>query len=136
MVTLKIYAKYQSHPVEQTGILEEFKEYILNQLTRGIARKQIHEEITRMGSSAKKTCFNEFCRKLIEEFNIETKKNSIGVLVKVDMNCTFCYIKRTQLLKYLYTGKGIEGKDIEYLLKYSDKFKYISEFKREFNESL
>ena len=50
----KNLCKISKPPSEQTGILEEFKEYILNQLTRGVARKQIHEEITKIGSSAKK----------------------------------------------------------------------------------
>jgi|LSQX01.2.fsa_nt_gb hypothetical protein len=60
--------------------------------------------------------------------------STIGVLVKADICCTFRYIKRSQLLKYLYIGEGLDEKDIEYLLKYSNKFKYISEFKREFNQ--
>ena len=61
--------KISKTPSEQTGILEDFKEYILKQLILGVERRQIHKEITEMGSSAKKTCFNKFCRKLIDEFN-------------------------------------------------------------------
>jgi len=94
-----------------SGLIDPYREFILDCLNRKMNFAAILREIHKTKTSVKRTAFNVYCRKLKAEYGINNKTNTIGrELVDAAANKTR-YIKRKDILRYLWTGKGLSGDD-------------------------
>ena len=78
---------------------------------------EIHRQMTNMGCTAKRTAFNQYCRKLIAELGIEysARRNSIGVRVKKDQSVDVHYVSKNDVFNFIWSGAELNEEDKAYI---------------------
>lgn len=95
----------------------KYRNQIIDLLTRNTPFSQAHKLIVDIGCNAKKTAFNEYCRKLIDELGLEynSKKNSVGVYVKKDQTVNIHYVSKKDVFKFIWSGSELNEDDKTYI---------------------
>jgi hypothetical protein len=91
--------------------LERYKEFIIDCLNKKMTLAAILEEIHKTDISVKRTAFNGYCNKLKVEYGINNKVNSVGKVLNPEP-IKARYIKRKDVLRFLWTGKVLSQEDI------------------------
>lgn len=110
-----------------SGIIEPYKEFIVDCLSKKMTFAAILREINKTNSSVKPTAFNDYCRKIKEEYGINNRTNSIGKEVNHSLP-KVRYVKRKDILRYLCTGKGLTDDDYAAVIERYDVILYLERF--------
>jgi len=108
--------------------LDKYRTEIIECLNQNLLKKEIFAKLTAMGYTGKMTALRDYCRKLIDELQIEyaPRKNTIGVTIKPNQKPQAHYITRQDVLKYLWSGEKLQEADVAYLFM---TFAILSELK-------
>ena len=108
--------------------LDKYRTELIEQLNQNLPKKEILNNITTLGYTGKMTALKGYCRKLINELQIQytPRKNTIGVIVKPNQKPGSHYVTRQDLLKHLWSGEKIPEEDIAYLYT---NFSFLTEIK-------
>ena len=111
----EILCKNTANARKRTSILNNYANIIVEKLNEGMILKDIFKHITSKGYGGKQTNFYDYCKRIIEENNIEyhTSKNIVGVPInKKKLNVRF--ISRSDIFDFIWLGKklGAGLKDI------------------------
>jgi len=108
--------------------LDRYQPEILRFLNQNLRKKEILEKLTALGYTGKMTALKDYCRRLIQNLQIQytPRKNIIGVTVKPNLMPDEHYITRQDLFKHLWSGEKLSEADIDYLFK---KFSLLPELK-------
>jgi len=93
---------------KRTSMLDNYANLIVEKLNEGIMLKDILKYITSKGYGGKQTNFYEYCKRIIEENNIEyyTSKNVVGVPInRKKLNVRF--VKRSDIFDFIWLGKEL-----------------------------
>ena len=109
------------------NMIDKHKAFIIESMNRKMSFAAILREINKTGTSIKRTAFNKYCRKIKDEYNINNKINIMGkelILSPVKAR----YIKRKDILLYLWTGSGLSAEDYEHISKKYEVIWYLKSF--------
>lgn len=112
------------------SILDKYRSQIIELLRQQISVKNILQIIQVSGYTGKITALGDLCRKLISEYDIPRKKaiNAIGVPIDMQVKIKSHYINRSDLFKYIWSGKEIETADLEYICSKYHKIKAFKDY--------
>lgn len=113
------------------GAIDGYKELILEGLNSKKMLKEILREINKTDVSVKKTTFYDYCNKLKIEYGINTKVNTAGIELNLETFKTR-FIKRNDLLKYLWTGEGLTDADYMIVREKYEAIQYLENFVYDF----
>ncbi|GHU72041.1 hypothetical protein FACS1894184_19540 [Clostridia bacterium] len=99
--------------------------------------KDALSEITKLGFTGKRTAFEEYCRKMIQQLGLQytPRKNNEGVPIQQNRiaKTPHC-VTRAELLKNLWMGGQLDQNDLEYIYKKYPAVSNISDCIRDFRE--
>jgi hypothetical protein len=111
------------------SILDEFCSQIIELLSQQMSFKDILQAIQASGYTGKRTALGDYFHKLITQYDLTHKKslNVIGVPINTQIKLKSHYLNRTDIFKHLWSGKGLEQADWEYICR---KYRKIEDFKQ------
>jgi len=97
--------------------LDKYRMEIIELLNQDLSKRDIFEKLMVLGYTGKLTALKDYCRKLIDELQLQytPRKNTIGVTVKPDQKPEVHYITRQDLFKHLWSGQELPVADVDYL---------------------
>ena len=108
----------------------QYKDAIVGLLIQNVSKKHALEQITALGYRSKRTAFEEYCRKLIVEMGISymPRRNAVGAYINpVQDKLAQHYISKSDVERYLWSGRELEPTDIEYIIS---KYPHILEIQQ------
>ena len=118
-------------------MLDKHKEFIIDCLNRKMTFTAILNEIQKAGTSIKSTAFKQYGNKLKAEYGINNKTNTAGKELNTEA-IKARYIKRKDVLRYLWTGKKLSEEDVVAVGKEYEVIHYLErlmfDFKSVFQE--
>lgn len=108
--------------------LDKYRTEIIDSLNQNFLKTKILEKLITLGYTGKMTSLKDYCKKLIDELQIQytPRKNTIGVTIKPNPKPEVHYITRQDLLKHLWSGEKLPETDMIFLF---EKFSFLSELK-------
>ena len=97
---------------------EQYKKEIIAMLNANATLKYAHEQVVMSGYRGKRTAFQNYCRKLIKELDIQYTPRRSKAMNHTPPNSNkpkFHYVSKTKLLKFLWSGSHVEDEDLEYI---------------------
>jgi hypothetical protein len=95
-----------------------------------IPKSQIMEQITGLGYQGKRSAFEAHCRKLVLQLGIDyqPKRNASGTAIDPKKKASMMhYISRSDLERFLWSGKELPPDDVEYIFTHYPHIKGIHE---------
>jgi len=141
--TIRRYAKgdpYKLCRFNISGMIrvnyEFYRDEIINYLHQNMMFQDICDRITANGYNGKLTQVRKYCHKLIAELGIEynSRKNSVGVTVKKDQTFDVHYVSKSDIFKYIWSGKQIDEADVKYIYDQYPQLKEIYNCIRDFRK--
>jgi len=124
--TISKYAKgdpYKLCQFDTSGMktvnYENYREDIIGYLRQSMTYTNIYARIRADGYNGKLTQVRKYCHKMIAELGIEynSRKNSIGAIVKKNQELDVCCIKKSELFQYIWLDKELELRDVVYIIR-------------------
>ena len=103
-----VLCKNTANACKRTSILDNYANIIVEKLNEGMILKDIFKHITSKGYGGKQTNFYDYCKRIMEENNIEyhTSKNIVGAPInKKKLNVRF--ISRSDVFDFIWLGKKL-----------------------------
>ncbi|MEL7567543.1 MAG: transposase [Dehalobacterium sp.] len=118
--------KLASTPLHGSS-LDQYKSTILEQLALKAEIKSIYELVVKMGHTGKRSCFYDYCKRLVQlhDINLQRSLNILGVK-RNKTKPKDRYIGRSQIFKYLWSNFEIPAVDVTFLL---EKYPLLKELK-------
>jgi len=116
---------------ESGSMIDKHKEFIIDCLNRKMTVTAIFNEIHKIDMSFKSTAFKIYCTKLKAEYGINNKTNIVGKELNLDL-IQASYIKRKNVLRYLWTGKGLSEGDFAAVSNKYEVIRYLEHFMFDF----
>lgn len=112
------YKLCQFNSSRQSGI-DKYRDEIIVLLNQNAPFNKALTKITELGYQGKRRAFEDYCKKLLLELGIEYKsrRNAADVAVDPALKKPSChYVSKSELFKYLWSGKELYPEDLEYIL--------------------
>jgi len=113
------------------SVIDGHREFIAECLGNKMTAAAILREINKTDPSIKKTAFNEYCARLKAERGINNKTNTAGKELNLG-GINVRYVKRKDIMQYLWTGEGLEEKDFTAAAKEHEAVRYLEDFVYDF----
>ena len=121
--------------------VSKYKDAIVGLLTQNVSKKHAREQLTALGYRGKRTAFEAYCRRLVCELEIPymPRRNTAGAPIDTNQSKPMLhYVSKSDLERYLWTGKELEPADIEFIFsKYPHVLEIqqcIQDFRRIYDE--
>jgi hypothetical protein len=109
------------------SLIDRYKEFIIDSLNKKMTFASILSEINKTDSSVKKTAFRDYCYKLRAEYEINNRVNTAGIEWN-SKPIEARYIKRKDILRYFWTGKGVSDEDYKIIIEKYEVVRYLENF--------
>jgi len=98
---------------------ESYRKDIIGYLRQNMTYTDICAKITADGYTGKLTQVRKYCHKLIAELDIEynSRKNSIGAIVKENQKFDTHCIKKSELFQYIWSDEELDLHDVIYIIR-------------------
>ena len=94
----------------------KYRTEIIELLRQNTPINKAHEKIVEIGCNAKLTAFRCYCRRIIDELNIEcSRKNSAGVGIKKDQTVNVHYVSKKDVFRFMWSNVEMNNDDRTYI---------------------
>ncbi len=114
----------------ETSAADYYKDAIIGLLMQNVSKRDTLEHITALGYCGKRTAFEVYCRKLINELGISymPRRNAAGIHIPSEQKQpTQHYVSKAKLERYLWSGNELASSDITFIFS---KYPQVLEIQR------
>jgi len=122
---------------ERKSGADRYKNTIIELLSKNMLKKHILEQVAGIGYRGKRTAFEAYCRKLINELGIPyiPRRNAMGIQIQQNQTKPVQhYVSASDFGRHLWSGKELETADIDYIISKYPRVEEIQQCIQDFRK--